>query len=117
MDVARAACLAQGLYYLVTGLWPLLHMPSFLRVTGPKTDLWLVRTVAGLIVAVALALLLALARETPVREVQALAVASACALLAIDVVYVCKRVISPIYLADAAAELALIAAWIVSWMR
>lgn len=29
-------------------LWPLLHMRSFEAVLGPKTDRWLVRTVAGL---------------------------------------------------------------------
>jgi hypothetical protein len=29
----------QGAYFLVTGVWPLVHMPSFLAVTGPKTDL------------------------------------------------------------------------------
>jgi hypothetical protein len=31
--------LAHGGFYLLTGVWPLVHMPSFLAVTGPKTDL------------------------------------------------------------------------------
>ena len=34
---------AQGALYVVTGVWPLLHMASFEAVTGPKTDDWLVR--------------------------------------------------------------------------
>jgi hypothetical protein len=32
----------QGLYYLLSGLWPLLHLDSFIAITGPKTDLWMV---------------------------------------------------------------------------
>src|SRR5437879_6174180 len=34
--------LAQGLYFLLTGLWQLLSISSFQAVTGPKHDLWLV---------------------------------------------------------------------------
>jgi hypothetical protein len=41
----------QGIYYVVSGAWPLLHFPSFEAVTGPKRDRWLVRTV-GLLAAV-----------------------------------------------------------------
>jgi hypothetical protein len=43
--------LAQGAYYLLTGVWPLVSIGSFQRVTGPKTDLWLVKTV-GLLISV-----------------------------------------------------------------
>jgi hypothetical protein len=35
----------QGAYYLVSGLWPLLHFTSFEAFTGRKRDRWLVRTV------------------------------------------------------------------------
>jgi hypothetical protein len=41
----------QGVYYLLTGVWPLPSIGSFQRVTGPKTDLWLVRTVGVLVAA------------------------------------------------------------------
>ena len=47
----------QGLYYLITGIWPLVHMESFLAVTGPKTDLWLVQTVGALIAVIGAMLL------------------------------------------------------------
>jgi hypothetical protein len=43
--------LVQGIYFFLTGVWPLISMRTFLRITGPKTDLWLVKTV-GLILAV-----------------------------------------------------------------
>jgi len=31
-------CLIQGVYYLLTGLWPLVSIETFQMVTGPKTD-------------------------------------------------------------------------------
>ena len=41
--------LIQGLYFLVSGVWPIIHIASFLKITGPKTDLWLVKTVGVLL--------------------------------------------------------------------
>ena len=105
----------QAVYFGITGIWPILHMPSFLAVTGPKHDLWLVRTVGLLIVAVALPLALAAWRGTVTIEVFALAVASSAALGIIDVVYVARGTIRKIYLADAAAEAVLVIAWMLAW--
>ena len=48
----------QGVYFLLTGVWPLLSIRTFEAVTGPKVDRWLVKTV-GLLVAVIGASLLA----------------------------------------------------------
>ncbi len=39
---------AQGLYLLLTGMWPLVHYRSFEWVSGPKVDDWLVKCVGGL---------------------------------------------------------------------
>lgn len=44
-DPLRTVCWVQGAYYIVTGMWPLLHIDSFQVVTGPKDNLWLVKTV------------------------------------------------------------------------
>lgn len=41
--------LGQGLFYLTSGIWPLIDMPSFEAVTGRKTDKWLVKTVGLLL--------------------------------------------------------------------
>src|SRR3954451_2766874 len=92
----------QGLYFFVTGVWPLVSIDTFQLVTGPKTDLWLVRTVGALITAIALALLAAAWRGRPVFEVGLLAVVSAAVLTTVDVVYVSLGVIHPVYLLDAA---------------
>jgi hypothetical protein len=35
--------IAQSIYYIATGLWPVFNLRSFERVTGPKTDGWLVK--------------------------------------------------------------------------
>jgi hypothetical protein len=105
--------LFQGLYYVATGVWPLLDIVSFQMVTGPKTDLWLVKTV-GVLVTVIGAVLIAAARARRVsREIVMLAVGSALGLAGIDLVYALSGRISPIYLADAAAEIGIAVLWAV----
>ena len=108
-----AAALAQGCYYIVSGLWPLIHMESFQKVTGRKTDLWLVNTVGLLLIAVGAGLLVAAWRQEFGAGLVVIAIASAAALLAIEVTYVLKRVISPIYMADGAIEAGFIVWWAV----
>ncbi len=107
----RSLAVAQGLYFAATGVWPLLHMPSFEAVTGPKADRWLVRTVGVLVAAFGGVLVSAGARRTITAETAALAMGSAAGLAAIDVIYAGRRRIARIYLADAAAEGAIVAAW------
>jgi hypothetical protein len=76
----------QGLYFLLTGVWPLVSVETFQLVTGRKTDHlqspnpseadhWLVMTVGALVT------------------------------------------VLPVYLADAAVEVALVVAWVVALLR
>ena len=102
---------AQGAYYLATGIWPLVSIRSFEAVTGAKRDKWLVKTVGALVSAVGSVFALASKRHACPPEVRLLGIGSAIAFTAIDCIYVGKRRISPIYLLDAAAELALLVAW------
>lgn len=98
----------QGIYYVLTGVWPLVHLRSFEAVAGPKTDDWLVHMV-GLLVAVIGATLLVAARAWHGRrEILVLAVGSAIAFTMIDVWYVIAGTISGVYLADAVVEVGLI---------
>lgn len=113
----RLPALVQGPFYLATGLWPLVDMRSFQRVTGSKTDLWLVKTVGGLIAVVGGVLTLAGLRGRVGPETTSLAMGSAAFLSAIDVTYVSKRRISRVYLLDAAAELGLVALWATALRR
>jgi hypothetical protein len=111
MSGFRALARAQGLYYLATGLWPLLHMPSFEAVTGPKTDKWLVRAVGVLVAAEGAALLVPARRGEEPLGLAAMAALSALGLAGIDAWYALTGRISPVYLADVAPELGLAAAW------
>jgi hypothetical protein len=106
-----------ALYYTATGIWPLLDIHSFERITGPKVERWLVKTVGALVTAVGASLALA-ARNDPARaETVVLATGSAAALGTIDAIYVAKRRISPVYLLDALAQAALLVAWVRSRRR
>jgi hypothetical protein len=107
----------QGGFYLLTGIWPLLHMRSFLFVTGPKTDLWLVRTVGLLIVAISVPLLMAAARKTISMELICLGFLSAVFLAGIDLYYVLRKRISKVYLLDAFPELCLASGWLICLVK
>lgn len=41
--------LIQGIYFFITLVWPVIDIESFMKVTGPKTDVWLVKTVSVLL--------------------------------------------------------------------
>jgi hypothetical protein len=102
----------QGCYYASSGVWPLISIDTFQRVTGPKTDLWLVRTVGILVTVIGVVLILSWWRRRTALEIAVLGTGTAAALAGIDVYYVARRVLSPIYLADALAETSLIACWV-----
>jgi hypothetical protein len=110
----RIAPLAQGVYFVTTGAWPVVHVRSFEAVTGPKRDTWLVQTVGALITAIGAALLVAAREPRRSRAVKTLGIASAAALGVADVYFAGKGRISPVYFIDAAAEAALIATWCVA---
>jgi hypothetical protein len=107
----RKLALTQGLFYLATGIWPLLDVVSFQLVTGPKTDLWLVRTVGVLVAVVGGVLLLSYRSRRVTDELIVLAMGCALGLAAIDLVYSLSGRISAVYLADAAAEIGLAGLW------
>jgi hypothetical protein len=54
-----SVALIQGTYFFMTGVWPLVSIDTFQRVTGPKVDLWLVNTVGVLVAVIGAALILA----------------------------------------------------------
>jgi hypothetical protein len=111
----RKLALIQGLFYVATGVWPLVDIASFQMVTGPKTDLWLVRTVGVLVTVVGLVLILAWRRGQVSEEIIVLAVGCALGLAGIDIVYSLSGRISAVYLADAGAETGLATLW--GWAR
>ncbi len=107
----RVLCALQGGYYFLSGLWPVLHMPSFERVTGDKSDEWLVVTIGLLVAATGVALLRESRQRSIANSLALVAALQAFALFSVDIVYVWAGRISSIYLGDAAVEGVFVASW------
>jgi hypothetical protein len=107
------ALASQAAYYLVTGIWPIVHERSFQAVTGPKASMWLVKTFGALTAAVGLALGVA-ARTPRSPEARVLGLGAAAAIGAADCIYVVKGRIAPTYLVDASAQAILAACLLAS---
>lgn len=85
-----------GYYYLLTGIWPIMHMDSFIFVTGYKHDLWLVDMVGLLTISIGIFLI--------IRFHALLAGMTVLSFMAIDIIYVGNDTISTIYLVDAGIQ-------------
>ena len=107
------AAIGQGVFYLITGLWPLFSRRTFEKVTGPKVDFWLVQTAGVLISVIGSVLISAGLRRKVIPEITALGLGSAAGLTGVDIVFTAKNRISTVYLLDALAEIGIIALWIV----
>jgi hypothetical protein len=102
---------AHGCFNVIGGLWPLVSIGTFERVTGPKVDKWLVRTVAGLMVANGLTQLRSDSSREALKLARQLGQGTAVVLAVIDLVYAPRGRISKVYLLDAAVELGWVALW------
>lgn len=114
--IGRGVAGIQGVYYLLTGVWPLLHIDSFLAVTGPKEDLWLVQTVGVLVAVIGVALVVAALVEELHLTPRILGLGAAAGFIGVDVVFYLKGAIGAVYLLDALAQTVLLVAWIVFWL-
>lgn len=109
----KKTILVQALYYTITGLWPLIDIGSFMQITGPKTDIWLVKMVGLLSTVIGLTLLLHyFNKKKPVPEAGVLGVGGALSFAFIDVYYALTDVISNVYMADAAVQVVFVLMWI-----
>lgn len=109
-NLRRAALQFQAAYYIGSGVWPLASRSTFEAVTGPKADWWLVQMVGVLAATIGITLAVGAREERASAAIRTLAVLSALSFAGIDIVHAARRRISPIYLGDAAIELALVAA-------
>jgi hypothetical protein len=107
--------LVQGCYYVLMGLWPVLHSDSFLAVTGHTTDVWLVQTLGLMIAVIGSTLCLAAYRRQKTPEVLLLALGSAVVLAGVHFYFVLEGPISAIYLVDMAVELGMAFLWFYAW--
>jgi len=114
---ASSAAIVQGIYFTVTGIWPIISIGTFQMVTGRKTDLWLVRTVGITVAAIGAGLICAGLTGELCSAVFVTAIGSAAGLAGIDLTYTLKRVIAPVYLLDAVVEIMLILWWLLILTR
>ena len=113
MKFFRITLWAQSFYYLFTALWGVIDIESFMQVTGPKTDVWLVKTVSVLLLAVSFSFIANLLIKTNPWPVIVLAVGCCIFLAGIDIYYASKHVISAIYFLDSIVQLILLIAWVI----
>jgi hypothetical protein len=106
--MVRLILLLQGIYYLITGIWPLLSMQTFEAVTGPKTDDWLVQTVGALAATIGITIINGSRRQGPTADIFVLATLSAISFAAVDIVFASVGIISRIYLVDAAIQIVIL---------
>ena len=110
--IARGLALAQGLYWGVTGVWPILHPRSFEAVIGPRRERWVAKSMGAVVAAVGGTLLVAGARRRVTPGVMLLGATSALAVGGSAGWYAARGRLRRVYLADAAIEAALAAAWL-----
>ncbi|HEU4860108.1 MAG TPA: hypothetical protein VFT15_09745 [Chitinophagaceae bacterium] len=84
-----------------------------MEVTGPKTDVWLVKTVAVLLLAISISFITSFFLRKINIPVITLAITCCLVLLFIDCYYVWNGTISEIYLLDALAEVFLLILWVI----
>lgn len=111
MERLRFIPLLQGIYFLITSVWPLVHLKSFLYVTGPKTDIWLVQTVAILILPYSI-LFFYIAFTKKILQVYAV-IGSICSLGlgAIELYYYLQGTLKWVYFVDAIIEICFFIYW------
>jgi hypothetical protein len=108
---ARSLAVAHGAFNIAGGAWPLFNLTSFAWVFGPKSDDWLQRTVAGLLITAGWSQLRTPNTAEGRRGACRIGLGTATTLLAVDLYYVPKERLRWTYLLDALMEVAWIAAW------
>ena len=97
---------------MVGGAWPILSLRSFEWVYGQKRDVYLQKTVGGLLVAVGYAQLTAADSDDGLAVARRLGIAAAATLLAIDLIYIPRGEMRKTYIQDALSEIGWLAAWL-----
>lgn len=98
---------------MITAVWPIVDIQSFMQVSGYKTDIWLVKTVAALLVAISAGLLGATRAEQYNIPIIVLALVAAVGLAYVDFYYALNDTIWNIYMADGVIEILFAISWLV----
>jgi hypothetical protein len=117
MKLFRLLVWTQSSYTLITALWPIVDIKSFMIVSGYKTDIWLVKTVSVLLMTISITLGLHLFILSDKRTAVVLGSLTAAALIIIDFYYALTNVINDIYMLDGLIELIFLFLWVYIALR
>lgn len=92
-------------------LWGMFDIDSFMRATGPKTDIWLVKTIGALLICTSCFFISVIFRKEFSFSVFLLAYMQAFALAIIDFYYALNGTISTIYIADGVCQIIFVVMW------
>ena len=109
--------LAQGIYYLMRGLWSLLGHGTTETAPEYLLNAYLVHSTGVLVLVIGAALCLAAWRRQGSPEVLLIALGSAIGLIVIDLIYIFNRSISVLYIFDVIIQAGLVAAWVQGWRK
>jgi hypothetical protein len=90
---------------------------SFMKVTGPKTDVWLVKTLSAVLISVALALFTVLLEKKVSLAVIVLGLTSAVALAIAEFYYAGTQRIRWVYAADGVLQVIIAGLWVWIWLK
>ena len=101
-----------ALYFLATGLWPVLDINSFVFFTGAETDIWMAKALGLLMSIIGLLLISAIIRNKLIMELIMLIIFSAFAIAGVEFYYGWNDMIPEIFLLDSTVEFFFILCWI-----
>ncbi len=114
----RSLLIVQSIYTFITGVWPLIHIESFIAATGPKEDIWLVKTVGAMLIPVSFALIAFLWIKASRIPAILLGGLTAVVFAVIDFHYALADVISNVYMLDGILQLFFIVRWAwIAWLE
>lgn len=93
----------QGCYFVVTGVWPVVNIASFMMATGPKQETWMAQMVGLLSISIGLTFLRSALRRRGLPIFLGYLVSLS--FFTMDIVFVANGTIRPVYLIDAAIQL------------
>jgi hypothetical protein len=115
MRSPRIAPLSQGIFYIASGLWPIVHFRSFEKAAGPRYDRRLMKALGGLTAVLGATLVAGSFERKSSTALRVLGIGSAIALAAADVVAIArKRLSTKAAIADIVAEGGIVGGWLAS---
>lgn len=113
----NTAPFTQGVFYVATGLWPIIHLRSFERAVGVQPHPSYAKIMGGVAAGIGAALIVGSLESRPSKALRWLGIGSAIAFGLADLLFAARGRGRKVYLADAAAEGAALASWIIAKPR